>query len=274
MPSSASSGCRRLARPAAAAAVEPSAAAAAAARRRQRRGAAGAAGAAAAGSGRGAAGAAAASAICGVAKRQRQRMPKAIEVQPLARRYRRNSCVCCFRFPLPASAQCARAPAMEGAGFGGAYTRACAHVSSASRGIFRQRWHARSAPLVPSQLHRRTVPAMTGRRGARRVPRQQGAARGAFPALLGPAQRPLPAMRARADGPGARRAARHRAGRSKLPRELRRQIDKVVSPAMGGVIIGHEMGRALGVEAMFVERPDRHVRAAPRLHASSRARRC
>ena len=25
---------------------------------------------------------------------------------------------------------------------------------------------------------------------------------------------------------------------------------------MGGVIIGHEMGRALGVEAMFVERPE------------------
>lgn len=40
-----------------------------------------------------------------------------------------------------------------------------------------------------------------------------------------------------------------------LPRELRREIGKVVSPAMGGVIIGHEMGRALGVEAMFVERP-------------------
>jgi orotate phosphoribosyltransferase len=40
-----------------------------------------------------------------------------------------------------------------------------------------------------------------------------------------------------------------------LPRELRQQIAKVVSPAMGGVIIGHEMGRALGVEAMFVERP-------------------
>ena len=42
---------------------------------------------------------------------------------------------------------------------------------------------------------------------------------------------------------------------AKLPRELRKDIDKVVSPAMGGVIIGHEMGRALGVEAMFVERP-------------------
>ena len=42
---------------------------------------------------------------------------------------------------------------------------------------------------------------------------------------------------------------------AKLPRELRNSIDKVVSPAMGGVIIGHEMGRALGKEAMFVERP-------------------
>ncbi len=40
-----------------------------------------------------------------------------------------------------------------------------------------------------------------------------------------------------------------------IPRELRAQIDIVVSPAMGGVIIGHEMGRALGVEAQFVERP-------------------
>lgn len=41
----------------------------------------------------------------------------------------------------------------------------------------------------------------------------------------------------------------------RIPRELRKEITKVVSPAMGGVIIGHEMGRALGVEAMFVERP-------------------
>lgn len=41
----------------------------------------------------------------------------------------------------------------------------------------------------------------------------------------------------------------------RIPRELRKDIAKVVSPAMGGVIIGHEMGRALGVEAMFVERP-------------------
>jgi orotate phosphoribosyltransferase len=40
-----------------------------------------------------------------------------------------------------------------------------------------------------------------------------------------------------------------------LPRDLRSKIQAVVSPAMGGIIIGHEMGRALGVEAMFVERP-------------------
>ena len=40
-----------------------------------------------------------------------------------------------------------------------------------------------------------------------------------------------------------------------IPRELRSKIEIVVSPAMGGVIIGHEMGRALGVEALFVERP-------------------
>src|SRR3954454_20844965 len=47
-----------------------------------------------------------------------------------------------------------------------------------------------------------------------------------------------------------------RALAAKLPADLRDRIDAVVSPAMGGVIIGHEMGRALGKPAMFVERPD------------------
>ena len=42
---------------------------------------------------------------------------------------------------------------------------------------------------------------------------------------------------------------------AKLPDEIRNAIAIVVSPAMGGVVIGHEMGRALGVEALFVERP-------------------
>ena len=43
---------------------------------------------------------------------------------------------------------------------------------------------------------------------------------------------------------------------AKLPHDLRKQITKVVSPAMGGVIIGQELGRALQVDAMFVERPE------------------
>jgi orotate phosphoribosyltransferase len=33
-------------------------------------------------------------------------------------------------------------------------------------------------------------------------------------------------------------------------------IDVVLSPAMGGLIIGHEVGRALGVRAIFAERVD------------------
>ena len=40
-----------------------------------------------------------------------------------------------------------------------------------------------------------------------------------------------------------------------LPADARDRIGAVVSPAMGGVIVGHEAGRALGVEAMFLERP-------------------
>jgi orotate phosphoribosyltransferase len=51
----------------------------------------------------------------------------------------------------------------------------------------------------------------------------------------------------------AERLARALAAR--LPAEVREAIDVVVSPAMGGVIIGHEMGRALGKPAMFLERP-------------------
>ena len=46
-----------------------------------------------------------------------------------------------------------------------------------------------------------------------------------------------------------------RALAAKLPQAVREQVESVVSPALGGVIIGHEMGRALGKPAMFVERP-------------------
>jgi orotate phosphoribosyltransferase len=52
----------------------------------------------------------------------------------------------------------------------------------------------------------------------------------------------------------ARRAARLcEALAATIPTEL--GIEAVVSPAMGGVIVGHEMGRALGRPAMFLERP-------------------
>ena len=42
----------------------------------------------------------------------------------------------------------------------------------------------------------------------------------------------------------------------KIPRERRSEVEVVISPAMGGIIIGHEMARALGVDALFVERPE------------------
>ena len=42
---------------------------------------------------------------------------------------------------------------------------------------------------------------------------------------------------------------------SSLPLEVRSKVEMVVSPAMGGVIIGHEMGRSLGLPAIFLERP-------------------
>lgn len=42
---------------------------------------------------------------------------------------------------------------------------------------------------------------------------------------------------------------------ARLPESVRTKVTAVVSPAMGGVIAGHEMGRALGVDAMFLERP-------------------
>ena len=47
-----------------------------------------------------------------------------------------------------------------------------------------------------------------------------------------------------------------RALAAKIPGSIRSSIDIVISPAMGGVIIGHEMGRALGKPAVFVERPE------------------
>jgi len=63
----------------------------------------------------------------------------------------------------------------------------------------------------------------------------------------------LQCARALMDPARAERLARELAAR--LPKIVSDQVEAVVSPAMGGVIIGHEMGRALGKPAMFVERP-------------------
>jgi orotate phosphoribosyltransferase len=46
-----------------------------------------------------------------------------------------------------------------------------------------------------------------------------------------------------------------RALAAKIPVGVRTQISAVVAPAMGGVIVGYEMARALGVDSMFLERP-------------------
>lgn len=40
-----------------------------------------------------------------------------------------------------------------------------------------------------------------------------------------------------------------------FPDALRREVTAVVAPAMGGVIVGYELARVLGVDSMFVERP-------------------
>ncbi len=58
----------------------------------------------------------------------------------------------------------------------------------------------------------------------------------------------------------------------KIPRDVRARIDTVVSPAMGGLIIGHEMGRALERDAIFLERPEGvfHLRRGFRLEPGAK----
>lgn len=56
-----------------------------------------------------------------------------------------------------------------------------------------------------------------------------------------------------------REAARLAGELAKRIEENNIKVDVVVSPALGGVIIGHEMGRALDVRAIFTERVDGKV---------------
>ena len=46
-----------------------------------------------------------------------------------------------------------------------------------------------------------------------------------------------------------------RALAAKIPSEAKAQVTAVIAPAMGGLICGYELARALGVDSMFVERP-------------------
>ncbi|WP_022680763.1 orotate phosphoribosyltransferase [Sandarakinorhabdus limnophila] len=42
---------------------------------------------------------------------------------------------------------------------------------------------------------------------------------------------------------------------AKIPADVKARITAVIAPAMGGLICGYELARALGVDSMFVERP-------------------
>lgn len=43
---------------------------------------------------------------------------------------------------------------------------------------------------------------------------------------------------------------------AKVRREVKRKFTAIVSPAVGGIVPGYEMGRQLGLPAMYVERQD------------------
>lgn len=42
---------------------------------------------------------------------------------------------------------------------------------------------------------------------------------------------------------------------AKIPADVKARVGAVIAPAMGGLICGYELARALGVDSMFVERP-------------------
>ena len=42
---------------------------------------------------------------------------------------------------------------------------------------------------------------------------------------------------------------------AKIPADVKARVTAVIAPAMGGLICGYELARALGVDSMFAERP-------------------
>ena len=105
----------------------------------------------------------------------------------------------------------------------------------------------------PAREERERRPTDGPGRRSRSVPQVRRAARGALPAVVRAAQRAVSAERARAAVSRVRRGARRRAGRARRGTCSR---PSVLSPALGGIVIGQEVGRALGVRAMFAERQD------------------
>ena len=69
-----------------------------------------------------------------------------------------------------------------------------------------------------------------------------------------------------------RRAARlAEALGAKIKDNIDEDIDCVVAPAMGGLIIGHEVARALNVDSMFLERTDGEFTLRRGFHLSENA---
>ena len=129
------------------------------------------------------------------------------------------------------------------------------HASSASREFFKPRWKLHPSCKSFAQ-ETGNVPHHDTRRGPCRVPRQRRPCwRGTF-ASRPAATRPTILQCARVLMNPDRAARLAIALAQQIPRDLRASIDAVVSPAMGGIIIGHEMGRALQKDAMFLERPE------------------
>ena len=70
-----------------------------------------------------------------------------------------------------------------------------------------------------------------------------------------------------------RRAARlAEALGAKIKDNIDEDIDCVVAPAMGGLIIGHEVARALNVDSMFLERTDGEFTLRRGFHLSENAK--
>ena len=53
---------------------------------------------------------------------------------------------------------------------------------------------------------------------------------------------------------------------AKVKNEVKDEITAIVSPAVGGIVPGYEMGRQLGVSAMYVERVDGEFQLAAQFH--------